>query len=560
MHFPSGAYTFFAVFFIAACGGGGGGSAPASSPGASSPTPPPSPAQAQQSADPTQFEEQAALRGITFSSGYTNDMNPMVRLFAGGAAVGDVDGDGDLDLFITPGNMGPNLLYLNEGGSEFREDAANAGLAFTKNATETYRQSGPVLADMDGDGDLDLFLGGLEGDPSQIFQNDGAGQFIDASTDSGIDRMSSPYTISAAFGDYDGDGDLDLAMAHWGTPRPESNPGETETLWRNDSTLTKITFTAISRDSGIADELGLDRSGGVLGVDHDYSFAPSFADIDKDGDQDFLLVSDFGSSRVFINNGDGTFTNITDPTRITDTNGMGSAVGDYDGDGDLDWFVSSIDGNRLYQNTGGNFIFPDEASDVAQGGWGWGSCFADFNADGRLDIYQTNGWDVGTDPQNSPYADDASYLWMSNPDGSFEDMARASNMEDREQGRGVICDDFDADGDVDVLLLTLDNQQAGMLWTNELVGANTLSVRLEGVSPNTHGVGAIITATVGNEIQTRFVSVNSNFVSHNSTVQYFGFADNTLIDTLRVDWPDGAVTERSNVMTNQQLTLGHPNL
>lgn len=500
------------------------------------------------------------MRGVVFASGYSNDMNAMVRLFAGGGAVGDIDADGDLDVFIVPGNSGPNLLYLNQGGAGFTEDAATAGLAFTKNATETYRQSGPVFADMDGDGDLDLFIGGLEGDPSQVFSNDGTGRFTDVTAGSGFDFMSSPYTISAALGDYDGDGDLDMAMAHWGTPRDQNNPGETETLWRNDSTLTRIAFTAVSAPAGISTEIGLDRSGGVLGEDHDYTFAPGFADIDGDGDQDLLSVADFGSSRVFLNDGDGTFTNITDPTRITDTNGMGAAIGDYDADGDMDWFVSSIDGNRLYQNIGGDFSFPTEAADVAQGGWGWGSCLADFNADGRLDIYQTNGWDVGADPANSPYVDDASRLWMANSDGSFEDMASASDMRDIEQGRGVICDDFDADGDVDVLLLTLDDQQAAMLWSNQLSGGNTLSVRLEGVAPNTFAVGALISTTVGTETQTRLVGINSNFISHNSTQQYFGFDDATTIDTLRISWPDGAVTELSNVDTNQALTIRHPDL
>jgi hypothetical protein len=487
-------------------------------------------------------------------------MNPMVRMFAGGGAVGDVDGDGDLDIFITPGNTGPNLLYLNQGGAGFSEDAAGAGLAFTKSATETFRQSGPVFGDLDGDGDLDLFIGGLEGDPSQIFQNNGGGQFTNVTAGSGVDFMSSPYTISAALGDYDNDGDLDLAMAHWGTPRDQNNPGETETLWRNDSSGGTISFTPVSQAAGISSELGLDRTGGVLGEDHDYTFAPGFADIDGDGDQDLLSVADFGSSRVFLNNGDGTFTNITDPTRITDTNGMGAAIGDYDGDGDMDWFVSSIDGNRLYQNTGGDFVYPSEAVDVDPGGWGWGSCFADFNADGRLDIYQTNGWDVGMDPQNSPYVDDTSRLWMSNPDGSFEDMANDSNMLDTEQGRGVICDDFDADGDVDVLLLTLDDQQAAVLWTNQLSGGNTLSVALEGKAPNTFGVGALVSITISGVIQTRLVGVNSNFISHNSTQQYFGLGEATEIDSLRVAWPDGATTEMTNVAANQRLTLQHPDL
>lgn len=475
-----GSCSVFALFFIAACGGGGGSSPTPTTPQAVSPPPPPPPAS--QSATPTQFKDETVLREIVYDSGYTNDMNAMVRQFAGGGAVGDIDSDGDLDILIVPGNTGPNLLYLNQGGTGFVEAAAAAGLAFTKSSSETYRQSGPVFADMDSDGDLDLFLGGLENDPSQIFANDGFGNFTNVSAGSGVDFMSSIHTISAAFGDYDGD-----------------------------------------------------------------------------GDQDLLLVSDFGGSRVLRNDG-ASFADITDPTIITDTNGMGAAIGDYDADGDPDWFVSSIDGNRLYQNVGGDFAYPTEAFDVEDSGWGWGSCFADFNADGFLDIYHTNGWDTGGAASSQLYLEDTSRLWMQNADGSFEDMASQSDMLDTEQGRGVICDDFDADGDVDVLLLSLDDQQAAILWSNQLNTNNSLTVELEGKAPNTFGIGAVITATTDNSTQTRWVGVNSNFISHNSTQQYFGVGGALEIDTIQVQWPDGATTTLNSVQTNQNLTIQHPDL
>lgn len=350
-----------------------------------------------------------------------------------------------------------------------------------------------------------------------------------------------------------------MAMAHWGTPRAQSAPGETETLWRNDSTGGVIQFTPVSASLGISGAIALDLSSGVFGENQDYTFAPGFADIDGDGDQDLLLVSDFGGSRVLRNDG-ASFADITDPTIITDTNGMGAAIGDYDADGDPDWFVSSIDGNRLYQNVGGDFAYPTEAFDVEDGGWGWGSCFADFNADGFLDIYQTNGWDTGGAASSQLYLEDTSRLWMQNADGSFEDLASQSDMLDTEQGRGVICDDFDADGDVDVLLLSLDDQQAAILWSNQLNTNNSLTVELEGKAPNTFGIGAVITATTDNSTQTRWVGVNSNFISHNSTQQYFGVGGALEIDTIQVQWPDGATTTLNSVQTNQNLTIQHPDL
>ena len=106
-----------------------------------------------------------------------------------------------------------------------------------------------MFADMDGDGDLDLYLGGLDGDPSLIFANNGDGSFSDVTVGSGIDTMTSEHNISAAFGDYDLDGDLDLFVAHWGTARDYSSPGDTEHLWRNDTDAGGSKFTSVSESN-----------------------------------------------------------------------------------------------------------------------------------------------------------------------------------------------------------------------------------------------------------------------------------------------------------------------
>ena len=120
------------------------------------------------------------------------------------------------------------------------------------------------------------------------------------------------------------------------------------------------------------------------------------------------MVADFRTTKVFLNNQDGTFSNATDVNVITDRNGMGSAVGDYDNDGDLDWFVTSIfigtqgnsgNGNRLYRNDGGQFVDVTDTVGVANGGWGWAACFVDLDNDGHLDLYHTNGW------REVPYGD-----------------------------------------------------------------------------------------------------------------------------------------------------------
>ncbi|MDJ0643933.1 MAG: CRTAC1 family protein [Erythrobacter sp.] len=542
---------------LGACGGEDGAPAPAVPiSGGTTPTPSPTQSTSTLPAGPiTTFADRTAQMQVVHDFGFRAGLNPMVAQFAGGAASGDIDDDGDLDVFVARGDGGPNLLYVNQGGARFEERAAAAGIAFTLGAGTNGRHSGPTFGDLDGDGDLDLLLGGLESGPTKLYLNNGSGSFTDATAGSGLDRATTEQTISIALGDYDADGDLDVLMAHWGTPRIPSLPEETETLWRNDSSAGAVRFTPVSQASGVSSLLAFDLPRGVLGSNFDYTFAPAFADIDGDRDLDILMVSDFQGSRALLNNGDGTFSLAS--FTPDDENGMGAAVGDFDNDGDFDWFISSINGNRLFENVGGGRMQRNSASGVEPGGWGWGSCFADFNADGWLDIYQTNGWEAGKDPSASNYVDDTSRLWMSQGDGTFTDAADASNMLDTDQGRGIVCDDFDNDGDVDVLLLTAEPTGAAYYWENQLTGANSIKVRLRGRPPNTYAVGAIVELTVANTSQRRLVSVNSNFTSHNSTEQIFGMGQNAE-GGLRVIWPDGSETIRPNVVAGQTLVIDQP--
>ncbi len=541
---------------LCACGGGDSASAPASV-AIGGGTPSPSPVQTSTTlpaGDNTSFANATAAVGLGHGFGFSAGLNPMVAQFAGGAAAGDIDNDGDIDVFVARGDTGPNLLYINDGGS-FREAAGPAGVAFTLGAGANGRHSGPTFGDLDGDGDLDLLLGGLEGGPTKLMANDGTGNFTDVSVGSGFDLASAEHTISMALGDYDSDGDLDVLMAHWGTPRDPTVPGETETLWRNDSTPGAMSFSPVSVTSGVAGLLAFDLPQGVLGPNFDYTFAPGFADIDGDRDLDILMVSDFRGSKVLINNGNGTFTSANFVP--DDENGMGAAIGDFDNDGDFDWFVSSINGNRLFENLGGASFSRNAASGVEPGGWGWGSCFADFNADGWLDIYQTNGWEAGKDASASNYVNDVTRLWMNGGDGTFADAAQVSAIAETDQGRGVVCDDFDNDGDVDALLLTAEPTDAVYYWENQLSGANAVKVRLRGRAPNTFAVGAIIELTIADTKQTRMVGVNSNFTSHNSTDQIFGLGPNTQ-GGLRVIWPDGSETIEPNVSAGQTLEIMQP--
>jgi hypothetical protein len=534
------------------CGGGGGDDPPDTG------NPPPDPP------DP-QFMNITTSTGISFVHGIVNPTYSKAEQFGGGVAAGDYDGDGDIDLYVVRGNLGPNLLYRNDGDNQFTDVAAAAGVDHAAPGGGGYLHSGPVFADVDGDGDLDLFVGGMEGDPCILYANDGDGTFTDVTEESGFKAMGARNTISAAFGDYDLDGDLDMMLAHWGTPRPPDGSGgngDTESLWRNDSDTNGIRFTNVSVESGIAATI-IARRGGYHefqpdALDYDYSFTPAFARMDADAYPDILSVADFSNTRVFMSNGANggpvTFTDTTDNDVIIDRNGMGAAVGDIDNDGDLDWFLTGIFGsnetvgNRLYLNDGTGLL-SDATLDagVADGGWGWGACFADFNLDGRLDIFHTNGWE--SNPIDD-FESDRSRLFIAGSSGlSFEDEALDRGMTDIEQGRGVVCADFDGDGDVDIFMTNRGLQNSGAFWRNEdeTNDNRSLSIRLVGAAPNTEAVGARVRVTVDGAVQMREVSVNNNFTSQNPTGQVVGLGAAAAADTVEIEWPDGSVDTYTDV-------------
>ena len=360
------------------------------------------------------------------------------EFFSGGLAAADYDADGDVDLYVVGGTSEPNHLFENQGDGTFIDVAASLGVDLL------HSGSGPAFSDVDGDGDLDLFIGAVEGEPYYLLENR-EGKYIDVTDASGV-AIATANTVSATFFDYDADGYLDLFLAHWGAERETGD--DTETVWRNNG---DFTFVSASLATGIAE--------GIASLGIDRSFTPGFSDIDDDGDGDLLMVSDFNKTQVYLNNGDGTFSNATDREVIVDQAGMGLAIGDYDNDGDMDWFVTSIYnldeegthfGNRLYRNHGAA-IFEDvtEAAGVTDGGWGWATCFADFDNDGYLDIFHVNGWDRY---QDKNFTVDQIRFFHSQRDGTFIERATEVGLDDTGQGRGLACFDAERDGDIDLVI------------------------------------------------------------------------------------------------------------
>lgn len=497
------------------------------------------------------FVETAAAAGLTHVHGYASSVNDISRdrqLMAAGVAAGDYDNDGWPDLYITRGSIGANLLYRNRGDGSFEDLAASAGLAISGK-----ENSGATFADYDGDGWLDLLVGGINTTTQpQLFRNLQDGTFADVTAGAGIPFIS--QSMGSTFADYDKDGDLDFWMTHWTANQQQKY------LFRNNlAGGGQATFTDVSLAAGIQDNLMGD-------------YTANFADIDNDGWQDILVAADFRTSQVYLNQRNGRFLRTT-AAGISDENGMGAAVGDYDNDGDLDWFVTSIfdprgaaagqsggrltwgaSGNRFYRNDGsGNFTDITDLTGTRAGGWGWGTCFADFNNDGWLDLFMVNGYD-STDPfLATPFRQDASRLWISDGQGGFIERSTELGIDDQGQGRGISCLDYDRDGDIDIFVAN--NGQAPLLFENRGLRRHWLQVRVAGEQHNSEAIGARVHVTTGTTTQMRELGAGSNYMSQNPVLAHFGLDRQTRADTVRVVWPSGAERIIQDVAADQVLVI-----
>ncbi|TRX54457.1 FG-GAP-like repeat-containing protein [Thalassomonas sp. M1454] len=468
-------------------------------------------------------------------------------LTAAGAIVsGDYDNDGDFDIFVATGDLSASKLFQNQGNNTYINVAKAAGVEL-----EGELLSGASFADTDGDGDLDLFIGSLHA-KNYLFENQGDGTFVGQ-----IQEVTTNATVSSAFGDYDKDGDLDLLLSHWaerGMPTEDA-----ENLWENTG---NNTFVSVNQKTNVSSAITNSA------ISPDFSFTPAFADINNDLYPDLLMASDYNTSVVLLNNKDGTFSNHTSSLniKIPDLNGMGSAIADYDNDGDLDWFVSGIfstsfTGNKLFKNDGqGGFEDVSFASKTFDAGWAWGTCFADFNNDSHLDLFVTNGYHsdgVGGNG-SEPHTTDSVKLFMSNGNGGFEETSVDAGLTDQGQGRGVLCYDANDDGMIDIFILNLDRNKNAIVYyenKNEELLGNYLKITLRSKTTNQYAIGAMVKLTSSGVTQMREVNINSNFISHNPTELHFGLGDSNSVDSLEIIWPDGQIEMMSSLDVNQTIII-----
>ncbi len=482
----------------------------------------------------------------------------------GGAAAGDFDNDGWPDLFVSRYWDTPFLYRNNHDGtfSDVTSSAFSAGMPGSNTG-------GASWGDIDNDGDLDLYVTTVNsGLGNQLYLNDGAGHFSEQAAARGV-NLGGPSTgmTSASLGDYDNDGYLDMYVGEW---RPlatsyTTNPTQARLL-RNRGAEQPGYFEDVTAASGAA-------MGPVSGqpVYNSYAFTPRFVDFDRDGRSDILVTSDYGSTRLFWNNGNGTFTDGTPEIDILLGNtDMGLAIGDVDGNGWLDFFTTDIcypstcsttGGNRLFRNFGNRlFLESSDFSGVRDAGWGWGSEMFDYDNDKDLDIVATNGYyNHGT-----IFEIDAVRLFKNNGQGgfatTFTEVASSLGMTDTSQGRGLLTFDYDRDGDLDVFIVN--NFAAPVLYRNDGGnGADWLRLETVGMLSNRDGVGAFITVTPDlafpDEVLVHEISESSSFLSQSEPIAHFGLGPGAdLIDLIRIEWPaSGIVQELRGVAPNQLLSI-----
>ena len=493
--------------------------------------------------------------------------------FSGGAAAGDYDNDGWVDLFVTRIDA-PSILFRNTGDGRFENTTAASGLQ-----DFNLRANGAGWADVDNDGDADLYVTTLADMRYYLFINDGMGHFTEEARARGaaIEGRDPHYGFSPAFGDYDRDGYLDLFVGEWRYEEYDPTGSRSNArLLRNRGALAPGFFDDATDAAGVAID-GIPSMGPRMGA---FPFTPRFADLDDDGWPDLVITADFGTSRLFWNDGDGTFTDGTVAAQVGgDEDGMGSAIGDYDGDGRLDWFVTSIfdpdkfcsspsfdcywgnTGNRLYRNEGGRrFSDHTDVAGVRDGYWGWGAAFFDYDNDADLDIIMTNGVDFAFVPPDVIVLDrfrrDPMRLWR-NHHGVMSEVSAAAGIASTEPGKGLLTFDYDRDGDVDVFVAN--NGGHPVLYRNEGTRGGWLRVKVVGRDSNRDAIGArvVITPWLGGPSQLREIDAGSHYLGQSELTAHFGLgAGLDAVALVRVEWPaTRRVVELTNVSRNTTLVV-----
>ena len=553
------------------------------------------------------------------------DKNPhfMTTRHARGVCAGDYDGDGWDDLFFAH-PYGGHRLFRNLGGFKFEDVTVKAGL---EKLFSDHWAVGSSFADIDGDGNLDLFVAGT-GDRNLLLRNLGNGEFKDMAKELHLERTGA--SVQMTFADYDRDGDLDaFLVTNRLSEKPSPSEGievkgklvggrlEVEEKYREIFNLVRHPtehfrvvkageYDLLYRNDGdrfheVGSELG------IVGADE--GLAAVWFDYDRDGWPDLYVANDFyGPDRLYRNEEGREFTEVTkEVLPHLPWFSMGVDQGDVNNDGWMDLMTSDMAGsnhyrsklgmgdmekdgwflrtanpkqymrNSLYLNTGGKaFVEVAHMAGLAGTDWTWSVKFGDFDNDGWIDLIGTNG--MTQDRTNSDFLNQASTLetaqaerdfWRNSPVKkdrnfifrnlggiSFSKVSRKWGFDEHGVSYGVALADFDRDGDLDAAVASMENPY--LLYRNDSQEGARALVRLIGGDRNRWGIGATVKIVTELGSHWRTLSSSQGYASANAPVLHFGLGKAKVIRKMKVTWPRGEVQEFENLAVNRRFHVSQP--
>lgn len=503
--------------------------------------------------------------------------NAALQLYFGyGAAVGDYDDDGDIDIYLLTGRGRPNQLYRNElsaGLDQFTNVTASAGAGLADMGSSRVAH----FADLDADGDLDLLLindqSGQHSYPrSRIFSNDGDGTFTDVSAGSLFEPVGWGL-CGASLADYDQDGLLDIYVSAWvndlGASSDLFNWEGHNHLYKN---LGHFQFVEVTAQAGLI-ELDGSMTLGPVRVD---SFTSIFTDFTGNGYPDLFVAVDHSRDRFYVNDG-GTFVEQSIAAGMNHTgNDMGATCADLDNDRDLDIYVTNITdifGSCGYGTTqfnalhiqaapsGGLPQFNDEAflRGAYSTNWGWGVQFVDVENDADLDIFAVNGFDDLVEPHiPCGIYQTPSVLLENDGTTNFTQTFPAELANYPDDSRGLVAFDYDRDGDQDFLITNFE-APVRLLRNDTPASGHWLDVRVVQRSGNERGIGVKVDVRSHAALTQRQVLLaGDSFLVGKPAEVHFGLGAVTQVEYVRAHWSDGTATTWTDVATDQLLVLEQP--
>ena len=551
--------------------------------------------------------------GIKFENKLTpeEDFNIIDYLYfynGGGVALGDINGDDLPDIFFA-GNQVKNRLYLNKGNLEFEDITEKAGVQ----GNSTWN-TGSVMADVNGDGLLDIYVCAVVGlkhlsGHNELYINNGDNTFTERSAEFGLDFES--YSSSAAFLDYDADGDLDLYLLNHAihtfssfghSDLRKKRVYETgDKLMRNDGSK----FTDVSEEAGIY--------GGSIG----YGLGVAVADFNVDGYPDIYVGNDFHEDDyLYINNKNGTFTERgKEWFSVTSRFSMGTDAADINHDGlpdliTLDMLaedeavVKRSEGDEdikilklrtekygynyqfqrnVLQINQGNGTFAETAlmSNIAATDWSWSALFFDFDQDGHNDVFISNG--IPRRPNDLDYIKYVSseqvvnvigttklvdekalalmpsgrvqnYIFKGSGSYTFENKSAAWLPEELTCSTATAVGDLDNDGDLDIVVNNVDDKP-GIYINQGAKNSNYIKLKFDYRKENKFGIGTQVYCYNGASLQFRELYTVRGFQASSEPLMHFGFGEQHQIDSIKIVWPNGLAQRMKNVRCNQTLTI-----